>query len=388
MTDTDGRRSWVLPGNDLSRLIDALQADGRQLVGPTQRDGAIVYDRVRSVTDLPQGWTDDQAPGRYRLARRDDEAFFGYAVGPHSFKKYLFPPEVRMWSAQRRDDGGFVVEPEPPPTERLAFLGVRPCELAAIGIQDRVFLQDKFVDPVYQARRTDVLIVLVHCGVPAGTCFCVSMNTGPRAAENAGYDLALTEVLAEGEQWFLLEAGSPRGAEMAACLALQEATEEHWASAVAVTDRAAEQMGLSLETDRLPEALQALPDHRRWLEVADRCLSCANCTLACPTCFCSDVEDVTDLSGDHAERWRRWDSCFTLEHSYVHGGSVRTSTRSRYRQWLTHKLSTWHDQFDTSGCVGCGRCVTWCPAEIDLTAEATAIRSAYLSAEDEHENDR
>jgi formate hydrogenlyase subunit 6/NADH:ubiquinone oxidoreductase subunit I len=107
--------------------------------------------------------------------------------------------------------------------------------------------------------------------------------------------------------------------------------------------------------------------------VAQRCLACTNCTLVCPTCFCVAVEDTTDLAGDHVERHRRWDSCFTAGHSYVHGGSVHASTASRYRQWMTHKLSTWFDQFGSSGCVGCGRCIAWCPAAIDITEEAAAI---------------
>jgi len=86
------------------------------------------------------------------------------------------------------------------------------------------------------------------------------------------------------------------------------------------------------------------------------------------------VEDATALAGSESERRRRWDTCFAVEFSYMYGGSVRLSTRSRYRQWLTHKLSTWHDQFGTSGCVGCGRCITWCPVGIDITVEAAAVR--------------
>jgi Fe-S oxidoreductase len=96
--------------------------------------------------------------------------------------------------------------------------------------------------------------------------------------------------------------------------------------------------------------------------------------MVCPTCFCTTVEDVSDVTGDHAERWRRWDSCFTLGFSYIHGGSIRNSGKARYRQWMTHKLASWIDQFGTSGCVGCGRCITWCPVGIDITEEARAIR--------------
>ena len=106
-----------------------------------------------------------------------------------------------------------------------------------------------------------------------------------------------------------------------------------------------------------------------------RCLTCGNCTMVCPTCFCTTTEDVTDLTGDHAERWRHWDSCFDLDFSYLHGGPCAPRARSRYRQWLTHKLGTWHDQFGSSGCVGCGRCIVWCPVGIDITEEAHALRA-------------
>jgi Fe-S-cluster-containing hydrogenase component 2 len=130
-----------------------------------------------------------------------------------------------------------------------------------------------------------------------------------------------------------------------------------------------------MDTSGIKELLYRNPEHPRWDDVAERCLACTNCTLVCPTCFCGSVEDVTDLVGETAERWRRWDSCFTLDHSFLHGGSVRSSTRARYRQWLTHKLASWIDQFGTSGCIGCGRCITWCPVGIDITEEVAAIRA-------------
>jgi ferredoxin len=133
--------------------------------------------------------------------------------------------------------------------------------------------------------------------------------------------------------------------------------------------------GRHLETAGIRELLLDNLEHPRWQTVAERCLSCANCTMVCPTCFCSSVEEVSDLTGDHVVRERSWASCFTAEHSYMNTGAVRKSTASQYRQWLTHKLATWHDQFETSGCVGCGRCITWCPVGIDLTEEVAAIRA-------------
>lgn len=356
-------------------LLGALEDGGWVTVGPTVRDGAIVYDEVRRETDLPAGWTDEQAPGRYRMSRRGDEALFGYAVGPQAWKRFLFPPDVRLWRA-RRSAQGFEVGDEPPPAPRTAFLGVRACELAAIAIQDRVLLEGAFPDPIYRARREAALIVAVQCGTAGGTCFCVSMGAGPGVSR--GFDLALTELL-EPTHAFLLEVGSARGDEVLTALErragrLPDASTDDAAAAAAVVDRAARSMGRRLEqAGAVAAGLKEAMEHPRWDDVAARCLTCGNCTMVCPTCFCTSVSDTTDLGGDNAERWRRWDSCFTLEFSHVHGGSVRPSARSRYRQWLTHKLSTWHDQFGTSGCVGCGRCITWCPTGIDLTQEVAAL---------------
>ena len=354
----------------LDDLIGALRRRGFRVLGPTVRDGAIVYDELEKAAELPVGWTDRQEAGTYRLERREDDARFGYAVGPHSWKQFLFPARLRLWLA-RASGGAPVVEEEPLDETPLAFIGVRACELNAIAIQDKVFTGGKYVDRDYAARRRGIFVVAVNCGEPAGTCFCVSMDAGPRVEQ--GYDLALTEVL-DGEHRFLVEAGSPAGAEVLAELPSAPAEDTDLAAAAAVVDAAAARMGRTMESFGLRDLLADSSEHPRWDEVAERCLTCGNCTMVCPTCFCSSVEDTTDLTGTETARTRVWDTCFSLDYSYIHGGSVRASARSRYRQWLTHKLGTWHDQFDTSGCVGCGRCITWCPVGIDITEEVAALR--------------
>jgi ferredoxin len=265
-----------------------------------------------------------------------------------------------------------VVEEAPVDDAPLAFLGVRSCELHAIATQDRVFLGGRYVERDYAARREGAFVVAVNCFEPGGTCFCVSMGTGPRV--EAGYDLALTEITS-GEHRFLAEAGTDRGAELLRELPRREATAEDAEAAEAAVAGAAERMGRELDPTDLRGLLARNLEHPRWDDVASRCLTCGNCTMVCPTCFCTAVEDSTDLTGEEAERVRVWDTCFSVDYAYIHGGSIRPSGRSRYRQWLTHKFGTWHDQFGTSGCVGCGRCITWCPVGIDVTEELTAIRA-------------
>ena len=350
------------------------------MVGPTVRDEAILYEELASAAELPIGWTDRQEAAQYRLERRDDEARFGYAVGPHSWKQFLFPARVRLWRAQRSEQG-FAVEEEAQDDPPLAMIGVRACELHGIAIQDRVLIRGKYTDRDYAARREGAFIVAVNCFEPGGTCFCVSMGTGPKV--EAGYDLALTEIL-DGEHRLLVEVGSERGAEVLSELPRRPAERVDLDAATAAVDGAAERMGRTLDTTDIRDLLVRNLEHERWDDVASRCLTCGNCTLVCPTCFCTSIEDATDLTGDHAERTRSWDSCFSVDHAYLHGGSIRPSGRSRYRQWLTHKFGTWWDQFDTSGCVGCGRCITWCPVGIDVTEELTAIRATEGADDGNH----
>ncbi|MCG2580287.1 MAG: 4Fe-4S dicluster domain-containing protein [Marinobacter sp.] len=372
--------SSVITREGLQCLLDALAERGYTVVGPTVRDEAIVYEELARIEALPAGWTDEQDGGHYRLKRRSDEALFGYAVGPHSWKRFLHPPKVSLWQATRHENElRFVPARDEPP--RYAFIGVRACELAAIGIQDRVLMGDEYADPHYRSRREEAFLVALNCSEAGGTCFCDSMATGPDVKE--GYDLVLTELLDDDNHLFLIRSGSEEGAEILAELPREPATETHQAAATAVVEKTRSQMGRSMPQIAIPALLMDNLEHPRWDEVADRCLSCSNCTMVCPTCFCTTVEDTSDLEGVTAERSRRWDSCFTSDFSYIHGGSVRNSTRSRYRQWMTHKLATWVDQFGTSGCVGCGRCITWCPVGIDITEEVRAIHDDVSSRDKE-----
>ncbi|MBK1876236.1 4Fe-4S dicluster domain-containing protein [Pelagicoccus mobilis] len=364
----------VIQRADIGQLLSVLTEKGYITIGPTLRDNTIVYDEIESVQDLPIGWTDIQAPGSYRLIKRDDEALFAYNTAPQSWKRYLNPPRIRLWKAQRTEGGGFTVDPEDYAPSKYAFIGVRACELKAILIQDKVFLGG-YKDPCYQSRREGAFIVAVNCTQANETCFCASMNSGPKAESD--YDLALTEIIDEQRHEFVVECGSERGEEILKELQHRPVEAEDSQRVDERIQETISQMGRSMDTHRLQSLLASQPNHPRWEEVAERCLSCANCTMACPTCFCSTVEDVTDLTGDHAERWRQWDSCFTMDFTYISGGHVRSSVMSRYRQWMTHKLSTWHDQFGVSGCVGCGRCITWCPVGIDITEEVAAFQNSH-----------
>lgn len=366
--------TYILAAEHLDRLVQLLRQSGYRVLGPVLSDQAIVYDEIHCAADLPAGWTDEQEKGHYRLKKRDDRAYFGYAVGPHSWKKFLHLPRRKVWHARKTKDGMIIDDaPENPPLQ--AFLGVRSCELHAITIQDRVFNRGAYQNNSYQGRRKHVFIVAVNCTSAAATCFCSSMQTGP--VVTLDNDLCMTEIVTGEEHFFFMRAGSKKGAELLQQLPVEACSGQTLQRENQAIDSALEQMEHGprrFDNSDVKDLLYRSYEHPEWDKVAERCLSCANCTLACPTCFCSTAEDVTDLDGKRAEHWERWDSCFTSDFSHLYGGPVRPDNRSRYRQWMTHKLATWFDQFDSSGCVGCGRCITWCPVGIDITEQLQRLR--------------
>ncbi len=356
----------ALPKPELDALLADLRQIGFQTVGPRLQDESIVYKEIEGLKDLPRGILSEQAPGSYRIIRTGKERYFDFIPAGQSWKQFLFPPRQALFSATK--DGTWQLKENTEPAPRYALVGVRACELAAIAVQDKVFMRPDFYDPIYRTRREGLFIIAVNCLDPDSTCFCTSMGAGPRPL--AGFDLCLTEL----DDAFLVEIGSELGRSFLASRTYSLPSAFMQDTAEQALTRAVEAITRTLDTVGLPELLLNTLDAERWNEVGKRCLSCANCTQVCPTCFCWDATDTVDISGKNTRRERLWDSCFNPNFSYVYGGNTRPNIRSRYRQWLTHKLGAWVEQFGVSGCVGCGRCITWCPAKIDLTEEAAAIR--------------
>lgn len=361
----------ILDAGGLGRLVGVLIERGYRVVGPTVRDSAIVLAELESAEDLPRGWGVDVGPGHYRLQRRDDDAVFAHSAGPQSWKQFLHPPRRRLFSTDRGGEISYGAAEEIP---RYAFIGVHGCDLAAIATLDRVLGGGKFPDGSFARRRRQIFVVAANCTEPGGLCFCASMGTGPAAGP--GYDLALTEQIDGEGRRYLVDVGTQEGADVLAAVPHREAGVDEISCARADVEAASHRMGRQMPATDHRELLIRSRESPQWEEVASRCLTCGNCTMVCPTCYCTSTEDITDLTGEHAERWQHWASCYEFDFTYIHGGSTRQSGPSRYRHWLTHKLGTWHDQFGMSGCVGCGRCIAWCPTGIDITEEMNKLARA------------
>lgn len=357
-----------LPRTSLQTLIDQLRSNGFRVIGPQIKDHAIVFDTLYTVAQLPQAYGDDQQPGKYSLAKQKHERWFAWANTAQSVKPWLFKPEQSLWKIKRDAQGVWKVESMPTEAEPVAVIGVRACDLAGIRLQDQHFLQRGVFDPYYQERRKNLFLVAVNCTHPANTCFCVSTGDGPEAT--LGYDIALTEL----ENGFVIQSASEIGFRIVEALPTHRVTAEQLATEQQSIAEAAKQLRHVPKNSR--QALLDYKDDTRWNDIAETCLACGNCTAVCPTCFCHSEDDVGDFNLREAEHIRQWSSCFTQQHSYIHGLTVRPTIALRYKQWLTHKFSSWHDQYGRSGCVGCGRCMTWCPVAIDVTAELEKFEHA------------
>lgn len=359
---------YFLPHQRIDDMLNQLQGDGYKCVAPRHHESEINYDTITKSADLPWGFHDEQAPGHYKLNKSDHKHAFGFVLPTTSVKPMLFKAKENVWKVKRNDEGKLAFEPIVE-FEKIAVFGVRPCDLRGIEIQDRVFMENSYNDVRYVKRRENQFLIAMNCTKSHSNCFCVALGDAPQA--DKGFDLAMTEIEGDG---FVVEIGSDKGRALLDALDLEAASGGQAQKALAKIAYAVDGQKKTLPPIKEVEAkLMANLEHPQWDDVASRCLSCGSCTQVCPTCFCHTERDEANVLGTETHHTREWDSCFSIDHSYTHGDTFREDPKYRYRQWLTHKFSTWRDQFRTKGCVGCGRCVTWCPVKIDVVDEINAI---------------
>ena len=351
--------------SDLEVIFEKLKSDGYQTIAPVVKDGVISYEVIDQSSQIPQGFVEEVDAGTYKLQKVGGEARFDYKVGPTSLKRHFHPPKRKLFSVAKSPEGYQVLPSDDQRSgAKMAVFGMRSCDLAAMSVFDRVssvFPSDGFVSN----RQRDTLKIVVGCLQAGQLCFCDSMGTGPLPKND--YDLLILEIK-QPNLHYLVEAKSAVGKTLIDTLG-----EPNEFSRNEYETKAKKTFRTVVKDPKSASAIKQLPDHPVFNEIEKRCMACANCTMVCPTCYCTTTVEKDDLQSGNAERWLTWDSCFQTDYSYIHGGSIRETTKSKYRQWLTHKFSTWHDQFGSSGCVGCGRCMAWCPVGINVVEEINKI---------------
>jgi len=355
----------------ITTLLHNLREGGYIVVGPSLSEGVVRLREITEPGDLASGVLDSQAPGKYTVST-GSPFVFSSVNGPDSPKRYLHPAVAEVLRIVEGAQGIEVI-PIPRSKKRYAFIGIRPCDLRGVEVMDATMMVPGFEDPVYSSLREDCLFIVVNCTRAGKNCFCASMGTGPKS--ESGYDLAITEL----PEKLLFDVPDGNRALLRG-IKLDPASENDLRAAEQMIHRAREEMGLRFDREGASKQILSERNSAVWERTAERCLACGNCTMVCPTCFCNTIEERNDVTDGSVSRVRVWDSCLSKDFTYSAGGNPRQRRSARYRQFVTHKFGYWPEQFGHFGCVGCGRCITWCPVGIDITETVNAVVKGHVAA--------
>lgn len=273
-------------------------------------------------------------------------------------KELMFPETETLFRFRL---GGDEVDPPLPAADaRRAVLGIRPCDAQAYAVVENLFGWD-FPDPYWQNRRKSTSLVGLACADPCANCFCPSVGGGPASEENVDaimFDLGDT---------VYLKTVTDEGEELAKALSgvLEAAGDAERKAAEKIAKEAEGKIQRSIDTEGIAEKLPSLYDHPFWEQFSDRCLGCGICTYLCPTCHCFDIQDETEAF--NCRRARMWDTCMFAEYTlHASGHNPRPTRKQRTCNRVSHKYSYFPSRFDVIACVGCGRCINYCPVNIDI----------------------
>jgi sulfhydrogenase subunit beta (sulfur reductase) len=333
----DDRR--VMKKDRLEGFLESLLKDNN-VFGPVRKGNMLLFEQIESVHNIAL------EPGNTM----------------NSAKDALFPQTERLF-AYRHGESGVQIDGPSVEEKGLVLFGVRPCDARGIVLLDKVF-GGPLQDPYYVEKRARTVVIGMACATPDPKCFCIALGGGPCSTE--GSDLLLLDL---GDR-YLVKAESPKGIALLQDRAFEKADKETHTRADLVEKKAEESMNKAVlgkldVGEALEKRLETLFNDPIWDDITESCLGCGICTYLCPTCHCFDILDEAGQST--GERIRIWDSCqFSLFTHQASGVNPRPSAKERFRQRIMHKLCYLPQNGNLAGCVGCGRCVTECPVNLDI----------------------
>ncbi len=334
---------------DLLKLLSDFE-----IFGPIQEDETFSYQNIQ-----------------------DGKMVFDFTNSQKPPKQVFFPQTEKMFDFKREGKAFTGVQAVEKSEKPILLFGIRPCDTSAMTVLDKLFTWD-YIDPYYNDRRTNATVISFSCTnpqMPQKTCFCTSVDGGPNSTKGA--DMLWTDI---GDS-YLVESITDKGKKILDLgkKYFKDATSDHKKKAQDIQKKAEESITKTLEKKGLGQALEASFDNTYWDQFSQRCLGCGICTLMCPTCHCFDINDI--ISKGKGWRERTWDSC-QYEYYTIHasGHNPRPAKKHRQRNRLYHKFLYMDKNLDVLGCVGCGRCISKCPVNIDIVEVAEGIKEVTKNA--------
>ncbi|MEM4513481.1 MAG: 4Fe-4S dicluster domain-containing protein [Ignisphaera sp.] len=354
-----GNEVFVGSYGDLKRLIVLIKefVGIADIVGYKVFGGSVIWGSISDVNDLPLNVSDIQGPGFFRITKGTR---FRHSVA--SPKVFLNPSEQLLLMVFRNYDVESVVGEIP----RVVLFGIKPCDVKSIEVLDSILGNH----PLYaKARKAIAGIVVEECLEPGETCFCGATDSGPNAGK--GFDISYAKV---NENSVIFRYGSNLGKRIIDELGLKEAERDIVEEYVRLVENAK-----TKTVSKIPKVVDVqkalyncIEDISIWAMLSKNCVGCGNCNYVCPTCFCLEFEDEI-VDERYAKRVAKWIGCLTYTYGQVAGGHFRPQLYMRYRHFVLHKFLFYPKQIGLLGCVGCGRCITWCPLGVDLRKTLSEI---------------
>lgn len=276
--------------------------------------------------------------------------------------KQLFLPQSERLFSIERDGEKVTLDSRGPLKKKRIILGAKSCEVKGLELLANVYGSAEHPDELFLDRKKNTIIIGLTCDKPADTCFCIALGVNP--VEEKGMDIVLTKINGE----FVIKSFTRQGEDLLKEYGnlLEDASKEELDKKKKLEEVIPGKQNVSLDLSGIKSKLDNGFDHPVWEEENLRCIACGACAYLCPVCQCFDIHDETGKGGALA-RYRTWDTCMSPDFTQMAGGhNPRAKKRNRFRQRFMHKFKYYPDLFNTPGCTGCGRCIQFCPVNIDI----------------------